>query len=185
MLNSSLIDSKIIKGDQAKLIKKWISNGIVKFKLLFRGSRDGFAASVFHQKVGSIKPTVVIVHSNHNKIFGGFSDTDWTPTSQYKVTTGAFIFSITDKEKYPLKLKEHAIYTNTGYLATFGGGFDFSLCGSCDTINSSYSNFGHSYDTKGKAKESLVGGYNFTTKEVEVFQIEYKGNLLIDGYKKK
>ena len=185
MSNSYLMDSKIIKGDQVRLLKKWISNGLVKFKLLFRGSRDGFAASAFHQKVGSIKPTIVIVHSNHNKIFGGFSDIDWTPVTQYKATTGAFIFSITDKEKYPLKLKEHAIYTNPGYLPTFGGGFDFSLCANCDTVNTSYSNFGHSYDTKGKAKESLVGGYNFTTKEVEVFQIEYTGNLLIDGYNKK
>ena len=184
-MSNILIDSKIIEGDDTKLLKKWISNGIVKFKLLFRGSRDGFTSNAFHKNIGDIKPTIVIAQSNHNKIFGGFTDTDWIPTMKYKNSTGAFIFSISDKEKYPLKLKQRhcAIFANSSNLVTFGGGFDFYLCDNCNSVNDSYSNFGHSYDAKGKTKESLVGGYNFKTKEVEVFQVEYTGKLI--GCKKK
>jgi len=68
---------------------------------------------------------------------------------------------------------------NGSYLSTFGGGHDFMLCDNCNTTNSSYSNFGHTYDIKGVVKESLCGAYNFTTKEVEVFQVIYTGDLLV------
>jgi len=97
------------------------------------------------------------------------------------------VFSLTDKEKYPLKanMEQYAIYTNQSYLASFGGGFDFYLCDNCNTTNSSYSNFGHSYDTKGKAKEALCGAYNFTLKEIEVYHVTYTGELQIPGAKKK
>lgn len=179
MGNIILIDSKILKsGDQTRLLKKWIATGSVKFKLLFRGTRDGFTAQAFHDKCDKFKNTVTLVHSNHGKVFGGFVDIDWVVTNNYKNTSNAFLFSITDKEKYPVKTPGYAIYSNSGYLATFGGGFDFYLAPGCDKTNTSYSNFGHSYEMKGKAKESLVGGYNFMTKEVEVFQVEYTGTLL-------
>jgi len=119
------------------------------------------------------------------KIFGGFTDTDWGVTNNYKNTDGAFLFSITDREKYNLKSPQHAMYTNSGYIAAFGGGFDFYLAANCNTTNSSYSNFGHSYDSKSKPKESLAGAYNFTTKEIEVYQIEISGSLLLGNKKKK
>jgi len=69
---------------------------------------------------------------------------------------------------------------NASYLATFGGGHDFMLCDNCNTTNSSYSNFGHTYEMKGKAKESLCGAYNFTVKEVETYQVIFSGELAKD-----
>jgi len=179
MGNITMIESKIIKtGEQARMLKKWISSGNVKFKLIYRGSRDGYTPQAFHDKCDKYKNTVTLVHSNYGKIFGGFVDIDWVATNTYKPTPNAFLFSLSDKEKYDLKHASHAIYSNSGHLATFGSGFDFNLAANCDSVNSSYSNFGTGYDAKGKSKESLVGGYNFTTKEVEVFHVEYTGTLL-------
>jgi len=186
LANIVMIDSKIVKSSEhSRLLKKWISNGSVKFKLIFRASRDGFTPQAFHDKCDKYKNTVTIVQSNHGKIFGGFVDSDWAVTNNYKSTPNAFLFSLSDKEKYPVKSEQHAIYSNSTYLATFGGGFDFCLAANCNTANTSYSNFGHSYDTKGKAKESLVGGYNFTTKEIEVFQVTFTGTLLAGANLKK
>jgi len=187
--NVVLIDSKIVKNSEhASLLKKWISNGMVRFKLLYRGSRDGFTAASFHKKCDKAKPTLTVILSNvNNKIFGGFTDTDWTVTNNYKSTTGTFVYSLNEKEKYNLKpnMQQYAMYSNTSYLATFGGGFDFYLCDNCNTSSASYSNFGHSYETKGKAKETLAGAYNFTVKEVECFQVDYSGELQIQGHNKK
>jgi hypothetical protein len=189
MSNIVMLDSKIVKSaEQSMLLKKWISNGMVRFKLLYRGTRDGFTAAAFHKKTDKVKPTITICQSNvGNKIFGGFTDTDWTVTNNYKNTTGTFLFSLTEKEKYALKpnMQQYAMYSNASYLATFGGGFDFYLCDNCNTSNASYSNFGHSYDTKGKAKEVLCGAYNFTVKEVEVYQVDFTGELQIQGANKK
>jgi len=179
MGNFPLIDSKIIKtGQQMRLLKKWISAGSVKFKLIYRGSRDGYTSQTFHDKCDKYKNTVTLAHSNHGKIFGGFVDIDWIGTGIYKQTPNAFLFSLSDKEKYNLKSPQYAICSTSESLPIFGGGNDFNLVANCDTVNTSYSNFGHTYDPKGKTKESLTGGYNFMTKEVEVFHVEYTGTLL-------
>jgi len=96
------------------------------------------------------------------------------------------VFSLTEKERYTLKpnMEQHAIYTNASYLCNFGGGFDFCLADNCNSVTTSYSNFGHSYDTKGKAKETLTGSYNFTVKEVEVYHVTYSGEIQIPNAKK-
>jgi len=184
--NAVSIDSKLIKGEQASMLKKWISNGTVRFKLIFRGTRDGFSASTFHSKCDKSKPTVSIIQSNNNKIFGGFTDQDWTVNNTYKNSTNAFLFSITEKEKFLLKpnMAQYSSYGNASFLAAFGGGYDFYLCDNCNSVNSSYSNFGHSYETNGKPKEFLTGAYNFTVKEIEVYTVEYTGELLVKSEKK-
>lgn len=62
MSNVALIDSKILKGGQQSLmLKNWITNGTVKFKLLWRGTRDGFTSSAFHAKCDKFKPTITLV----------------------------------------------------------------------------------------------------------------------------
>jgi len=59
------------------------------------------------------------------------------------------------------------------------------LCDNCNTVNSSYSNFGHTYEMNGKPKESLCGAYNFTVKDYEVFQVTYSGKYEAGSGKKK
>jgi len=187
MGNVVLIDSKILKSaDQALLMKKWVSDGSVRFKLLWRGTRDGFTSKAFQDKCNKFKPTITLVQATTGNIFGGFSDQDWTVTSNYKSTLNTFIFSITHKEKYFLKPANQttATYTHPNYLATFGGGHDFNLVVGCDKNNTSYSNFGHSYDAKGRARDDFAGSYNFTVKEAEVYHVEFKGKPITDPSKK-
>ena len=45
---------------------------------MYRGSENGFAAEVFHNKCDNMGPTLIIVKSEHSKIFGGFTDINWT-----------------------------------------------------------------------------------------------------------
>jgi len=187
MANIVIIDSKILKSfEQATLLKKWISNGSVKFKLLYRGTRDGFTSTSFHKKCDKAKPTLTLVHNDQNKIFGGFTDQDWTITSNYKVTENAFLFSVTEKEKYPLKSggSTYASYAYSNYMPTFGGGHDLYLCENCNTSNANYANFNYSYDSHGKSRETLTGAYNFTVKELEIFQVDFTGDLLLGNGKK-
>ena len=46
------------------------------FRLLFRASRDGFAAATFHSRCDNKGPTVTIVKSGNN-VFGGFTEQSW------------------------------------------------------------------------------------------------------------
>jgi len=186
--NTGSLDSKIVKSyDDVSRIRKWITNGSARFKLLYRGTRDGFTTANFQKKCGTYKPTITIVKSNYDKVFGGFTDQDWSNTSNYKVSTNVFLFSVTNKKKYALKANNsmYATYTNPGYLPTFGGGFDFYCCEGCDKNTTSYCNFPYSYEANGDTKETFAGAYNFSVKEIEVFHVEYSGDLLVDGADKK
>ena len=61
-----------------KILKGWLTEVLVgEWRLLFRASRDGFAASAFHSKCDNKGPTVTAVKSGAN-IFGGFTEKPWT-----------------------------------------------------------------------------------------------------------
>jgi hypothetical protein len=186
--NTGTMDSKIInQSHDVSMIKKWICDGQVKFKLLYRGTRDGFTSDAFQKKVKEIKPTITVIKSDYDKVFGGYvEDQDWKNTSNYKNTTKSFIFSVTNKKKYAQKpnMSQYAIYNNN-YLPTFGGGHDIHCANNGNNSTANYSNFPHSYENAGDTKESLVGAYNFKLKEIEVFQVEHSGAFKASGDSKQ
>ena len=70
-----------------KILQGWLPEVLVgEWRLLFRASRDGFAASAFHSKCDNKGPTVTVVKSGAN-IFGGFTEKPW------KNAGGKFLFS--------------------------------------------------------------------------------------------
>ena len=62
--------------EHRRVLKTWLP---IKreWRLLFRASRDGFAALAFHSKCDNKGPTVTVVKSGGN-IFGGFTGNAWT-----------------------------------------------------------------------------------------------------------
>ena len=62
--------------EHRRVLKTWLPiKG--EWRLLFRASRDGFAAAAFHFKCDNKGPTVTVVKSGEN-IFGGFTGNAWT-----------------------------------------------------------------------------------------------------------
>ena len=62
------------------VLRGWLSSQEGKWRLLFRASRDGFAAAAFHSTCDNKGPTVTIVKSGNN-IFGGFTEASWSSPS--------------------------------------------------------------------------------------------------------
>ena len=48
------------------------------FNLLYRGSKDGWAASNFHRLCDNKGPTVTLVKSSAGRVCGGFTTLSWT-----------------------------------------------------------------------------------------------------------
>ena len=70
-------ESAIVTNDEHQsVLKSWLPPHFGKLRLLFRASRDGFAAATFHSKCDNKGPTVTIVRSGNN-IFGGFTEVSW------------------------------------------------------------------------------------------------------------
>src|SRR5439155_8872726 len=106
------IDSKIITFQHAALISKWINRldftdkltSAYEFKLIFRGSRDGFTSSKFHEICDNQSHTVSIIKvKGSNEILGGYNPIEWKSKTylaedRFGITKDSFIFSFKDKK---------------------------------------------------------------------------------------
>ena len=60
-----------------QMIGKQRNEGTSEWKLLYRGSRDGYKMSDCHLKCYSQPNVVLIVESAEGNVFGGFTQTGW------------------------------------------------------------------------------------------------------------
>ena len=70
-----------------------------QFKLLYRATRDGFAASSFHAKCDQQPNTLTVIKTTNGFIFGGYTAVAWDSTSRHKIDPNAFIFSLVNATK--------------------------------------------------------------------------------------
>ena len=67
--------------EEQRVLRSWLPEAMAGgWRLLFRASRDGYAASVCHSRCDNKGPTVTVVKSRGN-IFGGFTEESWTNQS--------------------------------------------------------------------------------------------------------
>ncbi|CAI2187380.1 18447_t:CDS:2 [Funneliformis geosporum] len=136
------IDSVIIERKHAALIANWIDgkdcekekenclNNPYEFKLLLRGSRDGFTGSEFHQKCNSKCATVTIMKiSNTGELIGGFTPISWLSQNSWGYTNESFIFSLRENSVVSrVKDPSRAINHYKNYGPSFGGN-DLKMAG--------------------------------------------------------
>ena len=181
--SSSMIESSILTSSKAKkelvALCKFYRR---KFELVYRATRDGFAAANFHAKCDNRARTLVVAKTTLGFVFGGYTEVPWDSSNGYKIDPKAFIFSLVNPSNVPLLIPIKAagtngIYGSSSYGPAFGGGHDIKISDNSNANSSSYSNLGHGYDFKlyasgsNEAKSFLAGSYNFQTTDIEVFQL--------------
>ncbi|EXX77590.1 hypothetical protein RirG_022470 [Rhizophagus irregularis DAOM 197198w] len=174
------IDSKIITLQHVELISKWIDKleitdkikNLYEFKLILRGSRDGFSSRKFHEICDNKPRTISIIKvKDSNEILGGYNPLTWdSKGGYYSITKNSFIFSFKNKENignYVLsrvKNENCAIFNHIDGGPLFGrddlyllgkNGYDRSFC--------SYSGY---YDKSIRETKD-----HFSVEEYEIFQI--------------
>eukprot|EP00347_Sterkiella_histriomuscorum_P001019 403373650 len=96
---SELVDVEIQK-QQTSLLQSQIEDYSNKqFSLLYRGSRDGFRASTFHELCDDKGPTVFFILSECAQVFGGFTSLSWTSPDNDNQNSdpSAFLFSLSKR----------------------------------------------------------------------------------------
>jgi hypothetical protein len=149
------------------------------------GTRDGFGSNDFHSKCDGHSNTLTILKAKQSKfIFGGYTTMSWDSTSGFKSDRNAFIFSLTNKDNKPLKMKidpnrhEYGIVCDSECGPTFGGGHDICINNNANTRMDSWSNLGRSYIhpqyayRSNEAETFLAGSFNFQLDEIEIYQKE-------------
>ena len=150
LLLSITFDSLILNKIQEKdLIKLCGFRDQQKLKILYRATKDGFSAANFHTKCDGQSNTLSIIKSTNGNIFGGFTTQLWSQIGNYVNDPDAFIFSLINSKKTPMKfdckVPQYAINCHPSFGPSFGGGCDIYICNNSNTTQSSYSNLYHSY----------------------------------------
>ena len=176
----SLILSEAEKGDEfLNQLLEW--TGYKGIELLYRGSKDGAASNVFHNKCDNKGPTLCLCKNDKGNIFGGYASISWTSNKGYKSANGSFLFTLTNiygtaPTKFPIfQNQDNAVYHGGSYGPIFGAGHDLWIRNDYNN-NKAYSNFGNTYqDVLGKGRSIFTGdennGSDFILKEIEIFKL--------------
>ncbi len=154
--------------------------GAQDWALVYRGSEDGFGCEDFHSKCDGVARTLTIVKAlGSGCVFGGYTEKAWVQNCGWVGDDRAFIFSLVNCEKRPLKIMcsdtEHAIYCSASSGITFGID-DLTLASDSNQNEKSYSNLGECYEHldypefSERAQCFLAGSRNFRTVEVEIYR---------------
>ena len=174
-----LRDSSLVSSDQAGQLQAWLkeANAEPCLKLLFRASRDGFNMQSCHQKCDGQGPTVLVARSAGGHLFGGYTETAWDSSNNYKACQESFLFRLAGPGN--IQPSKHRIFQNHGYglycAATdfrFGGGHDIRIFaeGAAAKVNF---NIGHTYNNTSPQGTftHLAESQEAVVTDFEIFQV--------------
>jgi hypothetical protein len=151
-----------------------------KWRLLYRGSRDGFGAKEFHRACDGHSPTLTILKAKASEyIFGAYTEATWGSIG-FKSDPNSFIFSLTNRDNLPCKIQTNnatdSIYCHPNYVLCFGRGHDIFIANNGDKFMHSYTCLGRTYphsqyaNESDEAKSFLAGSNKFLLREIEVYE---------------
>jgi len=165
------ISDIIERENDLNLIKGKLGKSNLNLALLYKATRDGDDAEIFHSKDDNIKNNITFIKTNKGVRFGGYSNQSWDGINVFKEDDSAFIFSLTKLKTYDVNIKESAIWCNSNYGPIFGGYqidiFDRFM--SKDLSKTGMKGVG--YDIN-EDFELNNGEKNFTVDELEVYEIQ-------------
>ena len=161
------------------LLKKKENGKIKEINLLYRATNDGDNCKKFFEKCGNKGPTVSIIKTKNNRIFGGFSTAEWSDKKGVikLYDKSAFLFSIDNMQKYEILKPELAIgcYPQSNCLV-YGNNQDAAgLYLDNNFLNSTCNGENHKTRVYNVPSDYCLTGQNkFETEEVEVYQVKFK-----------
>jgi hypothetical protein len=159
-----------------------------RFKLRWRGNRDGFGAKEFHRRRDGRANTLTLISDTDGNVFGGFTPAEWESRTNSPYNKGddslrSFLFTLRNPHGVPPRKfalreekKQYAIGCNSRWLAVFGYKGDIAVSDNGNANRSSYTRIGTRYDDCTYMNDTafehfFTGAGYFTVKEIEVFEI--------------
>jgi hypothetical protein len=141
---------------------------------------DGFGAREFHWHCDGHAPTLRLIEDTEGNIFGGFTLVKWDSQNGKKADPSlkSFLFTLKNPHNFPARefslkaeQKDCAIYCVSSWGPRFGSVIWVS--DKCNANTNSGRCLGRSYanNTGLDGKTVLINWYDFTVKEIEVFEI--------------
>jgi hypothetical protein len=196
------IDSHILENNNnyKQYLIQWLAKPNQNFKnlnnirLLYRGSRDGFKAQNFHDRCNNKGETLVIIKSDADYIFGGYTEINWDNTkwngkvgeqnnARRQGNGNEFVFTLKNPHnispsKFNMKNEwlNHSICCDVNLGPIFGCN-DIRVENDCNIKKNRFTFYDFQRgeycfdDTTGKKRLLFTGTETYTIKEIEVFNI--------------
>jgi len=176
--NCNYFGGSIMNMSDWKKLSELYGSKIEVISLLFKASRDGFNAKAFHDKCDNKGPTITVVKSSYDKIFGGYADVSWDTRNNWVNSPRNFVFSISQNKIFRERNNHGSSqYNGSNYGPMFESDYlrigysqynwDTNINSNCDSSTS---------NDYCEAASSRISGSNdnvhFTVKEVEIFQVK-------------
>jgi len=172
------VDSLIVKEDESKMICDWINPNVnIKTKLLYRVSRDGDGADIFHKYCDNKGPTITFAKISNGYRFGGYSGISWTSQGGWVKDKDAFLFSLNNKLKIMNNNTDTTVYHGSDCGPDFGNGSAELLLNDYYEFLTRKKNFcndsksGFTFKNKDLVGVETKGRYNFDVEDYEVYSI--------------
>ena len=157
----------------SKILKKKIS----KLNQIYKASCNGDNINAFHENCKNVPNTLILIITDEKMRFGGFTQAIWDSSNKYKFDDKAFLFSLDNKEIYPIldKYKDKAINCREDFYAPIFGEdiylFDGFFSSQLNKTNEKYYNYSKS---KIMNPYKLSGQEYFTVTEMEIYQVIFR-----------
>ena len=93
----------------------------ISFNLVYKAFNDGDKAQTFHEKCDYLSMSLVLIETDKNIRFGGFTMKSWEGYNLKKKDNLAFVFSLETNNIFDIKINEPAIGCYPKYGPVFFG----------------------------------------------------------------
>ena len=150
-----------------KLILSWLPKKPNKITLLLNSKKDGDLGKTLFEKCKGKTPTLVVIQTTKDIIFGGYTTVEWN--DKQSEDNKAFVYSLKTKKKYKVKNPTKAIYAS-GWWGFGPREHTIILYDNCLKHSGNWVGDG-AYDIP-KPFELNDGEKYFDVKSYEIFHIE-------------
>ena len=167
----SIKDLIFIKENTAKRINKKIK----ELKLIYKASSNGDNINSFHDSCLFFQNLLILILTDKNKCFGGFTHSG-LEINKYKYDPFAFLFSLDNKEIYPILSKYEKMAINCyedNYPIIFGSDIYLGDCFFSNENNIAQEGYYDYTKSKIKGDYKLNGEKYFLVNELEVYQFDF------------
>eukprot|EP00049_Salpingoeca_infusionum_P016119 m.324718 g.324718 ORF g.324718 m.324718 type:complete len:648 (-) comp16013_c0_seq7:274-2217(-) len=165
---SSLIPAGILGSSIGSAVVSGHGSSYQFNKRCYRKTTNGASGYTFHSLCNNKKPLFVVCRNTNGRYFGALSTIEFTSSNNYKTSSSNYLWRWTGSsfdKTTGFRYSQHAIYDGASYGPTFGGGHDWYVDSS---INSMYT-YAYSYSVSGYSNNWLDGTYSSYASDLEVF----------------
>ena len=131
------IYGKMLQEKDVDLFIKWIKSDDINisevcFELCYDAKKNGDDKENFHKYCDNVGPSLLIIKTESNYIFGGFTKKNWELVKdneyRHEEDNNAFLFSLNNRDRIKVKNSKRAIVNNGNYGPIFGSGNAYEIC---------------------------------------------------------